>query len=264
MTDPIIREAAQPEGEFVRQRERSTIAFPYGGLGDGIEVANAIRELGDSCEHEQLVPSLGYSTVDNGAYRQKVATARHFGLIEVSKERVILTPLGHKLTDPAQAPAARASAFLNVPLYRTLYERYKGNLLPPTSISLEAVLVSLGVAAKQKDKARQALMRSADEAGFFSHGRDRLVAPASDATRPHPKEKVPDGGQGGQGPPEQPTLIKGLIEKLPREGSVWSDTEQKQWLDTAKMIFSLIYKTERLALPAGNSADHRPSGGPSE
>ena len=55
-------------------------------------------------------------------------------------------------------------------------------------------------------------------------------------------------------------MIQGLIEKLPEEGSVWSDAEQKQWLDATKLIFGLVYKTERPALPAGNRADNGSSG----
>ena len=130
----------------------------------------------------------------------------------------------------------------------------------------------LGVAAKQKDKARQALQRSADQAGFFSQGRERLVAPAIFTTTPPIQRKSDEdggnrsGGVGGSGP-QLPTLIKGLIEKLPPEGDVWYEPEQKQWLDTAKMIFGLIYKTERKLLTSpqnGSHSDNGPSGGLAE
>jgi hypothetical protein len=43
--------------------------------------------------------------------------------------------------------------------------------------SLEREIVELGVAEKQKDKARQVFERSADQAGFFEHGPNRLVMP---------------------------------------------------------------------------------------
>jgi hypothetical protein len=38
-------------------------------------------------------------------------------------------------------------------------------------------MVALGVAEKTKDRARQLFERSAEHAGFFAHGRNRLVMP---------------------------------------------------------------------------------------
>lgn len=252
MTEPSLEALDQPKPEEAPQRERSTIGFPYGDLDDGIEVTRALRELGDSAEHAQLAPKLGYSTVENGAYQQKLATARHFGLVNTSKEGVNLTPLGHRLADPTQASAARAEAFLNVPLYRAVYDQYKGYPLPPSNIGLEAVLVKLGVANKQKDKARQALQRSADQAGFFSQGRERLVAPAIFTTTPPPEEKPRDedrGGKGGNGDGTKlPTLVQGLIEKLPLDKGSWSKDERDQWIKAAELIVDMVFKVEPLQI----------------
>ncbi len=76
-----------------------------------------------------------------------------------------------------QARQARITAFLNVPLYRRLYENYKGRNLPPDP-GLEQAIVNLGVSAKQKERARQVFQRSANYAGFFNQGRNRLILPA--------------------------------------------------------------------------------------
>lgn len=259
MTDPELTAVEKP-AEAHRRRERSTIGFPYNDLDNAVQVARAVHALGDRCGHDQLAPALGYKSIDNGAYTLKLATARHFGLITSSKDGITLNSLGHRIVDANQETQARAEAFLTVPLYGALHEKYKGYPLPPTNIGLEAVLVELGVAVKQKDKARQALQRSADQAGFHGQGRDRLTAPAGVGHAPADSQTPNNEGVGGDGGGGRklPTLIQGLIEKLPSEGSVWSPDERKQWLDAAVVIFGLVYKIEQLALPApvsGSNSD---------
>ena len=254
MTEPTLT-AVEPTAELEsKQRERSAIGFPYNNLTDAIEVARGVHALGDRCSHDQLAPQLNYSTVDNGAYLQKLATAKHFGLISSGKDGVSLALLGHRIVDPAQEVGARAEAFLNVPLYKALYDKYKGYPLPPTNIGLEAVLVELGVAPKQKDKARQALQRSADQAGYFSQGRERLVAPALPGQGASPPfNALPGGGGGNDGGNDGrklPTLIKGLIESLPSEGGSWKQEERDQWLKAAALLLDMVYKIELLQIAA--------------
>ncbi|MPZ50448.1 MAG: hypothetical protein GEU75_14300 [Dehalococcoidia bacterium] len=253
MTEPTLTALEQPAEDAAKQRERSTIGFPYNDLHDGIAVARAVHELGDRCGHDQLITPLGYSTVDNGSYSLRLAGARHFGLINFAKDGATLTPLGHRIVDPQQEERGRADAFLSVPLYRKLYDEYKGKSLPPTNIGLEAVLVGYGVAAKQKDKARQVLQRSADQAGFFYQGRDRLVLPAianrpletpgQTPPAPPPDPKGKDDGSGGGGP-IYPTLIKGMLEKLPVEGGSWSKSDRDQWVKAMELILDMVYALE--------------------
>lgn len=250
MTDSILKPMEQP-AEAKRQRERSTIGFPYGDLDDGIAVAQAVHELGDRCSHEQLAPKLGHANVDSGTYGLKVAASRQFGLINVSKGEITLSPLGHHIVDPTQAEHARAEAFLAVPLYRALYEKCKGYTLPPNNLGLEAVLVELGVAEKQKDKARQALQRSADQAGFYYQGRDRLVMPAamnrqSENQRQSdpPAVDPPFKNGGGGGGTDYPTLIMGMLEKLPKAGARWTRAERDQWLKAIALILEIAYDLE--------------------
>lgn len=274
MTEPTLTALPEPTEEAVKQRERSTIGFPYHPLSDGIAVAKAVHELGDRCGHDQLITPLGYSSVENGSYTLRLSGARHFGLISFSKDGVTLTPGGHRIVDAQQEERARADAFLAVALYRKLYEEYKGRSLPPTNIGLEAVLVGYGVAAKQKDKARQVLQRSAEQAGFFYQGRDRLVLPAVanqplDTTKPDtaqsepPRENGPRSGSGGGGGPKLPTLIRGLIESLPPEGGSWKQEERDQWLKAVTLLVDMVYKIEPLRIAApqnGNAAYSDPPG----
>jgi hypothetical protein len=62
-------------------------------------------------------------------------------------------------------------------LYEAIFAKYKGYSLPPPK-AIEREMISLGVAPKQADRARQVFERSAQQAGFFAHGSDHSVKPA--------------------------------------------------------------------------------------
>jgi hypothetical protein len=49
-------------------------------------------------------------------------------------------------------------------------------------------------------------------------------------------DETPPGGRS-----DLPTLIEGLIEKLPADGAGWTANEAKQWLDIAKLTFPFVY-----------------------
>ncbi len=110
----------------------------------------------------------------------------------------------------------------------------------------------IGVSPKQTDRARQAFMRSARQAGFFAHGEVRLVRPAGPGTKPIEPQKTDasasdskdDFGKGGGGgnPPDIDPIIRGLLARLPKSGEVWPEAERKLWLDLLAGSFKLIYK----------------------
>jgi len=242
--------ATSPEGqrESESKREQSTISFPYHDLDDAIGIAKSVHMVGGtSCENAQLAAQLR-SSVGGGGFRLRLLAAKLFGLVTYSQGRVTLTRLGEQICDSKQDKAARKDAFLSVPLYRQVYERFKNCALPPNP-GLEAEITTMGVIEKQARKARQVLQRSAGQAGFFWSGQDRLVmppangrveAPPPDEKRPPESEKHKGSGRGdGEG---RHQLIMGLIDALPAEKSEWPVEDRKEWLEGAAAIFNLIYK----------------------
>ena len=232
-------------------RERSTIRFPYGDLDDAIAVASTIhRNFGMSCALDQLAAGMGQTI--SGAFRNKVATAATFGVVETARREVTLTDLGVRIVDPQTEAAAKVEAFLAVPLYEAVYEKFRGTRLPADT-GLEAELVRFGVSAKQADKARQALQRSAEQAGFFHAGRERLVQPPVGSINavPPTASEAPARDSGFQGSPDlspgtwRPAahpLLVGLWEELPDPKVAKLDpAKQQQWLDTAKLVLQLLY-----------------------
>jgi hypothetical protein len=163
------------KGSAGETRQRSTIGFPYMDLASSIELAQAIFENvgGGECDDTQLAAWSGQSS-KSSTFRVQVYAARLFGVLSGEASRHTLTDLGLALVDQQRSREAKIKAFLSVPLYSAIFNKFNGTQLPPAA-ALEREMVALGVAPKQKERARQVFDRSADQAGFFAHGRDRLV-----------------------------------------------------------------------------------------
>lgn len=248
------QEQVVPKSSTDSSRERSGIAFPYSDLSVGLQVVRAIHEhAGSSCAPDQLAAWMGQN-VRSGAFAAKLSVARIFGLIETERGVVRLTDIGRRIVDPSSEQAARVDAFLKVPLYKAVYDKYRGYTLPPAA-ALEREMAALGVSPKQTDKARQAFERSAEQSGFFAAGRDRLVMPAI-GQRPETKpleepptpedQRIPPGGNGsgsgGAKPPALHPFVQGLLDTLPKPETDWPSADRAKWLQTAANIFDLIYK----------------------
>jgi hypothetical protein len=101
---------------------------------------------------------------------------------------------------------------------------------------------------KQKDRARLVFERSAEQAGFFEQGNQRLVMQGvgyqPEAPRENGSEKPEPENGGGQEPPssELHPFIQGLIHTLPEPEDDWPVAGRVKWLQTAANIFDLIYK----------------------
>lgn len=246
-------QAAPPAKE---ERGRSSIEFTYASLDDSEELIGAVRAIGGTgCSVDALAAKLNLSA-GGGGFRLKIYSARTFGLCDVSRGQVDLTDLGLRIVDAPHAKAARVEAFLNVSLYRQLYEQLKGQQLPPMA-AIERMILNLGVAPKQKERARQVFIRSAKFAGFFDIHADRLVKPEiRDAVQsanlpvesakasekpaaPHPLPRVfYGGGDGGDG--IHPAIL-GLLRELPVAGTPMPAKRKDQLKAAFAMSIDFIY-----------------------
>ena len=229
------------------QREQSTIKFPYEDLTTSLKVARITQDqYGGTCQLDQLADQLN-QTPTSGGFRLKVAASRMFGLIQGKGQTIEVTDLGVRaISDDADGAAARAEAFLRVPLYDRLYRDNRNRALPKDDRGLEALIRSLGVSTKQVPTARQAFQRSAEQAGFFGAGRDRLVMPPTGRMT---EEAQTNGGadNGEDQPPDTGStvmshpLIVGLLGALPEPGSPFTAEDRELWLQAAEVNFSLMY-----------------------
>ncbi len=162
MTDATVsfdQAAAERTSSDSRGMDRSTIEFPYLDLETAIEVARAVygRAGLGTCEIDELAAQM--QQVISGSFRLKTAAAKTFGLLDKDGRSAFkLSTLGQRMVRVDTEAEARVNAFLAVPLYKQVFERYRGHLLPPPR-ALEREMAAFGVAPKQVDKARQAFER---------------------------------------------------------------------------------------------------------
>ena len=239
-------------GTAGRKRERSTVKFPYSDLSTAIGLAAKIKEkAGVECDTTQLAAWMEQSA-SGGTFRSRYSAARLFGLIESGRSgSVRLTELGQDVLDTQKSDKAKAKAFLNIDLFRQIYETHKGHTLPPPP-ALERMMGTLGVTPKQVERARQTFMKSAEVAQFIDRHTGAFVQPGfpSDAIStdsadpPEIKDKKSegDGNDNGGLPPNLDPIILGLLSRLPKSGDVWPPGERKLWLDLLEGSFKLIYK----------------------
>lgn len=247
-------DAAEVEdGGVDGDRQVSTIAFPWTDLDNAIRVTKAVYKVGGtSLTLEQLAAELKVA-LKGGGFRLMYSAAKTFGLVTISQGNVTLTDLGRKINDPKFEKAAKAEALLAVPLYRSLYDIYKGGTALPPPAGLEAEIHKLGVVKKATERARQVFQKSAQQAGFFAYGTDKLVMPATGGAPGSEAHRTPEGqrhveqpkiehGGGGNGGPRHP-FIAGLLKELPAEGADWPTADRVKWLKAAAMLFDFIYKS---------------------
>ncbi|MYN45009.1 hypothetical protein GTP23_07990 [Pseudoduganella sp. FT93W] len=232
-------------------RQRSTIGFPYTDFDAAASVARSIHDHvghGTCSASAQLASWMGVSSKSSG-FRTNLAAARLFGLIESDNaEAYRLTTLGTQLADPQQSRMAKAEAFLRVPLFKALYEKYKTGVTPPNA-ALEREIASLGVAEKQKARARQVFESSAQQTGFREHGPSRLVMPAV-VMKPE-TQAVSEQGKGGGGGGNNSAgtvvnldldpLLIALLQKIPPQSEAWPAEKRLRWFRTFAMNVSQVY-----------------------
>ncbi|MFL6315054.1 MAG: hypothetical protein ACJ71W_23350 [Terriglobales bacterium] len=241
-----VEDALEPEESG---QGRSTIKFPYLDLDDAVEVAKAIHTAGGtSCQKDQLAAQLEQSAT-GGGFNLRLITAKLFGFVSYDRGTVSLTSLGQKISDPEKQKSARVEAFLAIPLYKAIYEQFKGTTLPPNA-GLESAMETLGVAPKQKDKARQVFQRSATQAGFFAYGNNRLVPPTIKASGEPEKPKDDPGGSNPEDDDKKDKgkkldpFIQGLLAQLPPAKTPWPIEARKKWLQLAASVFDVMYSAK--------------------
>jgi Family of unknown function (DUF5343) len=118
-----------------------------------------------------------------------------------------------------------------------------------TQQQLEEEFRKLGVTGSTLRKAISFYLNICRYAGISYSSNFKLPKIPSNATRakrkaadPKPAagtDPVPEDSTGGRA--DLPTLVQGLVEKLPAEGAQWTATEAKAWLDIAKLTFPFVY-----------------------
>lgn len=218
--------------------------FPYTDLATALKVAAALHTTPThAASFSRLASLLGVSETTARIY---AFNAAQFGLVDVASGTATLTSLGEQ----HDSPAAQRAAFLNPPIFRTLYERYVGRVLPPKN-RLDRDLAALGVPPQQTTRARRHFLHSATTTGLLHRGSlsDLPPPPPRAATAEPPAPHVePEEERPRFGRPQEHPAFQALLALMPPLHADWSPEERDRWLHSAATILDLLY---------GNAAEPR-------
>ena len=113
---------------------KSGTQYPYFDLDDSIAVAKAVHDRGGgTCARDVVAAALGYSTTKSGAFLSRIYAAKQYGLIRIEGDVLATTDRAMTILHPvleADAIVGRRDAFMAVPLFQKVYDKYKGGALP--------------------------------------------------------------------------------------------------------------------------------------
>jgi len=244
---------------------KSGTGYPYYNMEDSVEVAKLVHERGGgSCSPAQLASFLDYSGTNSGTYLTRVASAKMFGLIVAQQGVISVTERARGIFAPVMpddCKKAKVDAFLSVPLFKAIFDKFNGTYLPPT-VGLRSLLENqFQIVRARVTPAQRVLMESAEYAGFFdTHGdQTRLIEPAMGATpaqqnntpeikQEKTKIETPERSKGGgesRGPPTGiHTAIIGLLRELPSPGP-WKKSQKEGFMQAFKSTIDFIYPEEK-------------------
>jgi len=245
----------------------SGTGYPYFDFEDSLIVARRIHELGGgSCDLDQLAAWLDYKSTSSGTFASRLASARYFGLIGPTQNgRIALTDRARAILAPVMPDDAvngRAEAFLGVPLYKKVFERFRGSTIPPDVGLKNHFEQEYKILAARSMNAVRVFKLSAEQTGFLATAKDRLIRPAPGAPDPAvtasatltstpQRQEMPEprrgGGGGGDSSGIDPSLL-GLLRRLPQPGGEWTAKDQEAFLAAFQSVIKFLY-------PAKGEAD---------
>lgn len=252
MDSPVTKSHEVAEAAAEEKRLRSAIQFPAYNLTDSIAVAKAIHDKGGGyATREHLAAFLEYKSTNNGAFLSRLSSAKLFGLVAENTSQLRLTPLADRILmpeSPDECRSALVEAFLTVPLFKAVYDEYKGKDLPQALGLHNALRNRFQIVPGRIEVATEALINSAETAGFFETrgSKTQLIIPVITKSPPKPtelkdpkEEPLKSSGGGGELPPVNPvrtkdelqneyigTLIEVLREKS-KEGQMDNDLMER-------------------------------------
>lgn len=258
-------------------RRTSEIVVTSTDVDTAIEVVRRLRDSGITRAPLDEAAAAVAGDMNPNTFKNKLYSAVKYGFLASQRDRVtdpsevVLLPLGEQVLDPQRAREAKARAFLNIPLHRIIYQRYRGQRLPSDKELDEVMLHELGVSPGQVANARQAMIRAARQAGFFDQGRDRLAIPSDVASAVEAAMPIEGSAPAiparvnGAGPavsmpsitaspilsvepvavsPEAHPILAAWLREMPPKGVAWPKHKRDRWYQMLGGLLDYVYADE--------------------
>ncbi len=150
----------------LRTRSRG---FPVVPLNEAADIVKRAGRYGQSHAETEFARYMGHTTTNSGAFKQRFAAMRSWGLVLAQRGQVALTDLGKRVAypvSPEDESQAVREAFLNASAFAELYTASaKGHELDTAELANRAVH-QLGVSPKSMGKFAQCFAASVTAAGL--------------------------------------------------------------------------------------------------
>ncbi len=179
--DGEIADGRTPSGR--KQRQRSAYLFPAYGFTTALDIARRVEESGGgTLSEETLALNLGLSAKSSG-FRLKSLAARQFQLITKQGDTLATTSVSKAIFKPTSNEDAMRGyrmAFLSIPLFKAVAERYRGQRLPDSQTLRNVLEREFQVEHARVQQAERMLLDSARDAHLLTHRGDGTYLVVSD------------------------------------------------------------------------------------
>ena len=174
-----------------KTRQRSVYLFPAYGFTTALDIARRVEESGGgSLTEETLAVNLGLSAKSSG-FRLKSLAARQFQLISKQGDTLFTTPVAKAIFKPTSGEDAQRGfreAFLSIPLFQAVAERYRGQRLPDSQTLRNVLEREFFVEHARVQQAERMLLDSARDAHLLKHTSDGTYLVVSEGGAGSPDE----------------------------------------------------------------------------
>jgi len=154
-----------------KQRVKPVYAFPSYNLGIALQIAEKIERVGGGrLTDETLAVSLGVSAKSSG-FRLRINNARQFGLLTKQGEYLATTDTAKSIlkpTDENEKADALRQAFLSIPLFKVIANRFRGQPLPGGDSFRNVLEREFKIESARVRDAERVLLDSAREARLIT------------------------------------------------------------------------------------------------
>lgn len=158
-----------------KTRQRSVYLFPAYGFTTALDIARRVEESGGGIlTEETLAINLGLSAKSSG-FRLKSLAARQFQLIGKQGDTLTTTPVAKAIFKPTSnedALRGYRQAFLSIPLFQAVAERYRGQRLPDSQTLRNVLEREFHVDHSRVQQAERVLLDSARDTHLLNHTGD--------------------------------------------------------------------------------------------
>lgn len=195
----IVQQEGLQAGKDKKARQRSPFLFPAYNFTIALDIARRVEEKGaGTLAEDTLAVDMGLSVTSSG-FRLKCLTARQFGLLSKQGEILSTTPIAKSILKPTNDQDAingYRQAFLNIPLFRAVADRYKGQPLPVGQTFRNILERDLRIEVGRVQAAERILLDSARDAQVLVSNGDKVYLSVTGQNPLSPAAHTASNGDG--------------------------------------------------------------------